>query len=110
MIWLFHPFVLPLLGAAGVCMGLLFIAGRYRHTPGSNYFSLLMLAMGAWTAMNGLELGAVSLAGKRFWAEAQYLAIPYVPVFWLAFLTAYSGRRHWITARRLGAALILPAA
>ena len=109
MIWLFNPFVWPLLGAAGVCMGLLFIAGRYRHTPGSNYFSLLMLAMAAWTAMNGLELGAVSLAGKRFWAEAQYLAIPFVPLFWLAFLTAYTGRHRWLGPRRFRAAFLLPA-
>lgn len=109
MIWLFNANVLPLLGAAAACMGLLFIACRYPHTPGSTYFALLMLAMGGWVAMFGLELGAVSLEDKRFWAQAQYLAIPYVPVFWLAFLAAYAGRRHWLTGRRLAAVLVLPA-
>lgn len=100
----------PLLGASAVCFGLLFIAGRYRHTPGSAYFTLLMLAMGAWTAMYGLELAAVGIAGKRFWAQAQYLAIPYVPVFWLAFLLTYTGKAGWLSGRRLAAGLAIPMA
>lgn len=103
-----NPFVILLLAAAAVCMGLLFIAGRYRQTPGSGFFILFMLAMGAWTAMYALELGAVSLAGKRFWAQAQYLAIPYVPVAWLTFLLAYTGRGDWLTGRRLAALLVVP--
>jgi PAS domain S-box-containing protein len=108
MIWLFNPFVIPLLAAAAVCMGLLFIAGRYRQTPGSVYFILLMLSMAGWTAMYGLELGAVNVEGKRLWALAQYLAIPYVPVFWLAFLLAYTGRSNWLTGPRLAAGLVVP--
>jgi PAS domain-containing protein len=89
-------------------MGLLFIACRYHQTPGSTYFCLLMLAMAGWTAMYGLELGTIGLVGKRFWAQAQYLAIPYVPVFWLAFLAAYAGRTHWLAGRRFAAVLVLP--
>lgn len=108
MIWLYTPFVIPLLGTAAICMGLLFIAGRYRHTPGATYFTLLMLYMAAWTTMYGLELGAVSLAGKRFWAQAQYLAIPYVPVFWLAFLLSYTGRGRWLTPPRMAGGLAMP--
>ena len=103
-----NPFVILLLAAAAVCMGLLFIAGRYRQTPGSGCFILFMLAMGAWTAMYALELGAVSLTGKRFWAQAQYLAIPYAPVAWLTFLLAYTGRGDWLTGRRLAALLVVP--
>jgi len=110
MTWIYNPFVTPLLGASAVCFGLLFIAGRYRHTPGSAYFTLLMLAMGAWTAMYGLELAAVGIAGKRFWAQAQYLAIPYVPVFWLAFLLTYTGKADWLSGRRLAAGLAIPLA
>ena len=108
MIWLYNPFVIPLAVATAVCMGLLFIAGRYRNAPGSLYFILLMLAMAGWTAMYGLELGVIGLAGKRFWAQAQYLAIPYVPVFWLAFLLAYTGRDAWFTRRRMAASLLIP--
>jgi len=103
-----NPFVILLLAAAAVCMGLLFIAGRYRQTPGSGFFMLFMLSMGVWTAMYALELGALSLAAKRFWAQAQYLAIPYVPVTWLAFLLAYTGRGDWLTKRRLAALLVIP--
>jgi len=103
-----NPYVILLLAAAAVCMGLLFIAGRYRQTPGSGFFMLFMLSMGAWTTMYALELGAVSFAGKRFWAQAQYLAIPYVPVTWLAFLLAYTGRGDWLTKRRLAALLVIP--
>lgn len=108
MIWLFNPFVIPLMGATAVCLGLLFIAGRYRHTPGSTYFVLFMFFMGGWTAMYCLEMGVVGLAGKKFWAQAQYLAIPYVPVFWLVFLLTYTGRGNWITGRRFAAGLIIP--
>ena len=89
-------------------MGLLFIAGRYRQTPGSGFFIMFMLSMGVWTAMYALELGAVSHDNKRFWALAQYLAIPYVPVTWLAFLLAYTGRGDWLTGRRLAALLVIP--
>ena len=110
IIWLNNPFVILLLAAAAVCMGLLFIAGRYRHTPGADFFILFMLSMGGWTAMYAMELGAVGLAGKRFWAQAQYLAIPYVPVAWLTFLMAYTGRGDWLTGGRLAAGLAVPLA
>jgi PAS domain S-box-containing protein len=60
--------------------------------------------------MYGLELAAVGIAGKRFWAQAQYLAIPYVPVFWLAFLLTYTGKADWLSGRRLAAGLAIPLA
>lgn len=108
MIWIDNPFVIPLAGETAVCLGLLFIAGRYRNTPGVVYFILLMLSMSAWTVMYGLEVGVLGLAGKRFWALAQYLAIPYAPVFWLVFLLAYTGRGNWLTPQRMAASLIIP--
>ncbi len=108
MIWLNNPFAIPLAAATAVCLGLLFIAGRYRTTPGVIYFILLMLSMSAWTVMYGLEVGVLGLAGKRFWALAQYLAIPYAPVFWLAFLLAYTGKGDWLTLQRITASLIIP--
>jgi len=108
MIWLNNPFAIPLAAATAVCLGLLFIAGRYRNTPGVVYFILLMLSMSAWTVMYGLEVGVLGLAGKRFWALAQYLAIPYVPVFWLAFLVAYTGKGHWLTRQRIAISLVIP--
>ena len=108
MIWLYNPFVVPLAGATIACMGLVFIAARYRHMAGSLYFILLMLSLGSWTAMYALELGVVDLASKRLWAQAQYLAIPYVPVLWLGFLLSYTGRDDWLKGRWLILLLFVP--
>ncbi|MBL0716378.1 MAG: PAS domain-containing protein [Desulfosarcina sp.] len=108
MIWEYNPLMIPLGVAVCVCLTLLFVCGRYAETPGVRYFNLMMLAMAIWTMTYALELGAVGLENKRFWSMAQYLAIPFVPCPWLAFLLMYSGHRRLLTPARLGALALIP--
>ncbi len=109
MIWQYNPLLIPLAVAGAVCLGLLFFCGRYVATPGVRFFNLLMVAMTVWILSYALELGAIGLANKRFWSLTQYLAIPFVPFFWLTFLLAYSGRRHLLTRTRLVMLSLVPA-
>lgn len=101
LLWEYNPLMIPLGVSAIVCLSLTFISGRHRAAPGSMSFTLLTLAMACWILTSMLELGAVGVAHKRFWALAQYLAIPYVPVAWLCFMLAYSGRSAALTPQRL---------
>lgn len=52
-------------------------------------FSLLMAAIGWWSATYALELAAVGENGMRFWLKAEYAAIPFVPVLMYRVVRGY---------------------
>jgi len=108
LMWQYHPLMIPLGLSAVVCLTLTFIGARHRTARGSTAFTMLTLAMAAWIIASMLELGAVGVAHKTFWALAQYLAIPYVPVAWFCFMLAYSGKGRVLTPLRLLLLNLLP--
>lgn len=51
----------------------------------------------------------MTLEGKLFFSKLQYLGIAPLPVFWLLFTLSFSGNGGWVTPRRAGQLLIVPA-
>lgn len=99
-----------LLSAAVVLMafGLGWHAWRNRSLPGTLPFVAIALLAAVWAAGDALELAAVGLPAKLFWADFQYLAIVSMPVAWLVMALDYTGRRTWLTRRNLFLLSIVP--
>ena len=108
MEWHYTPFMLPLIAAAAVSLGLAFAAWRLR--PGAMLlpFVLLMLAIVEWLLTSLLELATYDLAAKILWSKAQYVGIVSVPVLWLTLALRYTGRTEYLTRRNAALLAIVP--
>jgi|GEM_PF-1093333 len=81
-----------------------------RSTPGSRYFSLLMLATSVWSACDLFEIASSDLAAGLFWDKMAFMGVVVVPAMWLAFTLQYTGREKWLTPVSLGLLFVEPLA
>ncbi len=103
-----HPITIPLLVAAAISALLTILASRRRYAPGAAPFATMMLGAAVWLLAYTCELLQVAELGKILCNKIQYLGIVSVPVAWLAFALEYTGRREWLTARRVALVALLP--
>lgn len=105
--WHFMAYILPLLVAIVVATALAFLAWQ-RNTTGARILAALMLVTGLWSLGYALELTAVELSTKVFWAKFQYLFIVTVPVLWLILALHFTRRVEWLTRRYLSLLSVIP--
>ncbi|RMH02287.1 MAG: PAS domain S-box protein [Chloroflexi bacterium] len=102
---IFYAYLISLILAA-ILSGTLAVYGwRKRPTTAVLPFAALMLSLTEWLIGNALEFNSITLDGKIFWANIQYIGIATLPVAWFLFALAYTGREQQIT-RRLVAGLL----
>jgi PAS domain S-box-containing protein len=104
----YSPYILPLLLVAAISIIVDLLIWWRQRSAGTTFLSLLMLGVAAWSLAYSLEMLAVPLNAKLFWAQVQYLVIPFVPVLWFAFVLKYTGYDRWLTRRNLIFLLIMP--
>jgi hypothetical protein len=63
-------------------------------------FFVLVLGMVIWSGFYTLEVVALDRGLKVFFAQAKYAGISLVPISWLFFTAAFTGK-SWATSRRL---------
>ncbi len=97
----FTPSLLLFAAVVLIACGLGWHAWRNRSLPGALPFAAIALIAAVWSAGDALELAAVGLQAKLFWADFQYLSIVSMPVAWLVMALDYTGRRTWLTRRNL---------
>ena len=100
--------MIPLGAAALVSAALAWYTWRHRHATGVLPFSLLMLILFQWGLSYILELAAPDLESKRAWATFVFAGVAATPVAWLAFALEYTGRKAWVTRKRILLLSILP--
>ncbi len=96
------PTVLLLGVTATLLFALTVLGVRFRSNQGADLFALLTGASGVWvgTTIVGLTRppGALRI---RLWGVTSGLSL-LVIVLWIGFILSYTGRRDWLTVRRLG--------
>ena len=106
----FHytPFSLFLFAAAVIAAVMGCHAWRRRSFPGAVPFFVVTMFALLWSLAGALEMLAVGLQAKIFWADIEYLSIAGIPVAWL-FMTFYAtGRGHRLNWRRIAALSLVP--
>ena len=68
----------------------------------------MMAAVAFWSLTYALEMASVSLAGKIFWAKAEYLGIVIVPLAWFAFALEYTNHARLLTRRNVFLVSLFP--
>lgn len=82
---------------------------RYREKRMALQFFVLELGIAAWALLYALQLAQPTMEGQLFWQRLTFGAAGFLPVEWLLFTLAYTGRTAWLSRRRV-AALVLPSA
>ena len=108
----YTPFVLPLALSAAFCIAMLLLAWRNRAEPVAPWFAATLVALLVWTVGYMVELMAVGLGAKIFWANLEYVATIALPLVWLQVVLIYTRRRGlsrtwWIVLSLIGAAVLV---
>jgi signal transduction histidine kinase len=102
IVWQATPYAPVAFAAALVAVVFAVTMWRSRRGPGTT--PLVALALGAawWSLLYGLELASTTLAAKLLFGRLSYLGIVVVPVAWIAFAVAYTGRGYRLTPTTVG--------
>jgi signal transduction histidine kinase len=99
--WQATPYAPLAFVATAVAVVFAVVLWRSEWRPGSSALVVLALAAAWWSLTYGLELASTSYATKLLLARLSYLGIAVVPVAWVAFALAYTGRRSRLRLRTL---------
>jgi len=78
-----------------------------RDTPTMTAFAVIMFSASLWSFGFAAEVISLSLQGKIFWANIQFLGINILNFSWLAMTLYYTGQPRW-TIRSLSALSVIP--
>jgi len=104
----FTPSLLLLAAVVPLALGLAWHAWRNRSLAGALPFAVITGLAAFWSLTGALELAAVGLQAKLFWADLEYVAIVSIPVALLVMALDYTGRRSWLTRRNLLLLSVIP--
>src|SRR5262245_11874046 len=105
----YSAYSLLLFATAPIAMSLAALAWRRRSVAGASALAWLTLVVAEWMLTYALELTSADVASKLYWAKFQYIGIVNAPLAWCVFAAQYAGRAGWLSPRRLGLLLIIPA-
>ncbi|MDY0078601.1 MAG: histidine kinase N-terminal 7TM domain-containing protein [Bacteroidales bacterium] len=87
---------------------LAFEAMKPKYAARAKFFALLMFFVAAWSATYALELASTDFSSMVFWSKAEYLFIPFVPVFLYLVVRQYAGLKYDFKRRYLFYLLPIP--
>ena len=103
------PYIWPLLASAVISFALAIYSFFFqRKAEGTKNFILCMLAAVIWSAGNALEMAAVDLPTKLFWANVQYFAYCFSPLVVLTFSMQFTGFDHLVRSKKILGLAIIP--
>lgn len=101
MVWQPTLYSLLSFAAAGVSATVILLAWRHRFEPAAHAFLGLMLALGGWALIYGIQLGFPTRSTQLGWQRVALIIGGTVPTLWLLFTFQYTGRDDWLTRRSL---------
>jgi len=99
MSWHVIPYVVPLVVAASISLGLALYIWRHRHAPGTFFFLLILLSIAEWTVGYIFQMVNTGAEGIIFWSKMKYFGIAFLPFAWLFFISQYTGRQKIVRPR-----------
>ena len=109
MSYQFVPYTLFLMASAFMTLALAVYGARHLHGLGTSILSLCMVMGTLWSVANAMELSALTIERKLFWANLQYIAYSLGPVAWFLISCQYTGRIHWIQWKKILPLFVVPA-
>ncbi|UNC91327.1 histidine kinase N-terminal 7TM domain-containing diguanylate cyclase [Candidatus Contubernalis alkaliaceticus] len=102
------PFFIMLVIAGAFTSALAVYVFKHRKVPGVFPFILLMVCASIWSLGYAMELYSLTFESKLFWLNVKVTGAILAPVFWLALVLEYSGRKSWVQGKRLFYWCVIP--
>jgi PAS domain S-box-containing protein len=90
----FNIYSIPVVIAGFIMFLIAVVIRKYKHIPGVNCFTLLMLAGLVYSLFYTLEISTTQLQLVTMFYKLEYLGIPLIPAFYLLFAIRYSGLKE----------------
>lgn len=74
---------------------------RRRGSPAGVSIAVLLGSAAWWAAAYAMELSTSDVADRGLWGDLKYVGICLISPAFLVFVLQYTGRRSWVTRRRL---------
>ncbi len=97
-----------LLTSVAVSFAAALLAWRERPEPGASALVLLLGGVVWWALFLVFELRADSLARKLLWSDVQWVGVVVIPIAWLLFALAYTGRDEYVRPHVVAALAVVP--
>lgn len=101
-----HIVVVLLVLSALFTLPLAAVGVSRRRTPGARPFVVLVVAVGAWSALNAVQIVALNPATKGALARLAYVCIVAVVIAWWSSCVQYAGQANLSSQRHLALASI----
>jgi len=85
------------------------LAWRERPEPGASAIVLMLAGVVWWAAFLVFELQASTVARKILWSDVQWVGVVVIPVAWLLFALAYTGRDEYVRPQVVAVLAVVPA-
>lgn len=104
-----NPLILVLLVTIAVGAIAAFLAWRERSQPGATPLVVMLAGQCWWSAFLIFQLQAETLEAKLLWVNLSWIGVVVIPVAWLLFALAYTGRDQYLRPRYVALLSIVPA-
>lgn len=107
------PYVVPLLLAGCIAIGLAFYTWQHRATPGALSVAVLLVGAANWAILYAFSVASPALGAKVFFETLLLAGRVSVPLGWLVFVLQFTRHNrslstlHWIALSAVPAATIL---
>jgi signal transduction histidine kinase len=97
----YQVYIAILVFSALLAAGMLARLWQLRKTPGANGLMAAIFFVAVWSLAYIMEISALPIEEKIFWAKVQFIGIPFAPIGLFIFALHYSGRAAWLTRLRI---------
>lgn len=103
------PYIWPLIISAGISVSLgIYAFIKQRHSKCAVSFGVSMFVLAMWSGGNALEMSALDLTTKLFWANFQYFAYCFSPLALITLCMRFTGFDKWLQRKTLWWVLLFP--
>jgi signal transduction histidine kinase len=106
VVWNPTVYTVVAIGAAMLFLLIAAAAWQHRSEPGAKAFLGLIVALGGWALVYGIQLGFTSFGAQLAWQRVALAIGGTVPTLWFYFTVRYTNRENWLTLP-VRAALVL---
>jgi diguanylate cyclase (GGDEF)-like protein/PAS domain S-box-containing protein len=107
--WVLTSYIIALIFTAAFVGVIAFAAWRQRSMPGGISLVLLLVAIVEWVFGTAIELAAVTIPAKIFWAKVEYFGTVSAPLLYFIFALTYSRGEKQPSLNKIAPLWLIPA-